>query len=190
MNSHQKNELFESKDYLSSQKFSEFVMNALKNSCLVNTTENIPTWAGICSLLTTNKFPLVHVEFLPFIPHPITETSTVYTAMKNFLKVVEQLDQEHLPVFYDMEVFRIMIDIYLKCPGRFKKLGPMLGAFHMTKYVQHCIGIYTKGSGLEESLVETNVFGFKLLESVLNGSSYARCSKGFQILGNFLEQTK
>ena len=87
-------------------------MNALKNSGLVNTTENIPTWAGICSLLTTNKFPLMHVRFLPFIPHPITETSTVYTAMNNFLKVVEQLDQEHLPVFCD-EGFRIMIDIYL-----------------------------------------------------------------------------
>ena len=51
------NELFESKDYLSSQKFSEFVMNELKNSGLVDTTENIPTWAGICSLLTTKKFP-------------------------------------------------------------------------------------------------------------------------------------
>ena len=97
-------------------------MNALKNSGLVNTTENIPTWAGICSLLITNKFPLMHVGFLPFIPHPITETSTVYTAMNNFLKVVEQLDQ----VFCDEGVFCIMIDIYLKCPGRFKKLVPML----------------------------------------------------------------
>ena len=53
----------------------------------------------------------MHVGFLPFIPHSITETSTVYTAMNNFLKVVEQLDQEHLPVFCDEGVFRIMIDI-------------------------------------------------------------------------------
>ena len=62
----------------------------------------------------------------------------------------------------------------------------MLGAFH----VQHCIGKYIKGSGLEDSLVETNVFGVKVLESVLNGSSYAMCSKGFQILGDVIEQTK
>ena len=60
----------------------------------------------------------------------------------------------------------------------------------MTKCVQHCVGQYIKGSGLEDSLVETNVFSVKVLESVLNGSSYARCTKGFQILGDVIEQTK
>ena len=165
-------------------------MNALQNSGLVNTTENIPTWAGICSLLTTNKFPLGHVGFLPFIPHPTTETSRVYTAINNFLKGVEQLHQEDLPVFCDERVFRIMIDIYLKCPGKFKKLFPMLGVFHMTKCVQHCIGKYIKGSGLADSLVETNVFGVKVIQSVLNCSRYARCSNVFQILGDVIEQFK
>ena len=32
--------------------------------------------------------------FLPFIPYPVTEHATVYTALKNFIKVLQQLEQK------------------------------------------------------------------------------------------------
>ena len=56
--------------------------------------------------------------------------STVFTAMLNFVKVLKQLKQKSLPVFADEGVFRIMLDIYLKCPDTFSDLVPMLGGFH------------------------------------------------------------
>ena len=54
----------------------------------------------------------------------------------------------------------------------------------MTKCDQYCKGTFIKGSGLEDSLVEINVFGIKkVIESVcFEQLLYARCSKGFQIL--------
>ena len=78
--------------------------------------------------------------FLPFIPYPVSEHTTVYTAMKNFIKVLQQLDQKALPIFCDECVYRIVVDIYLKCPIEFKMLVPCLGGFHTAKYVQHCSG--------------------------------------------------
>ena len=43
----------------------------------------------------------MQVEFLPFIPKPVTEHATVYTAMINIVKVLEQLDQKLVPIFCD-----------------------------------------------------------------------------------------
>ena len=66
----------------------------------------------------------------------------------------------------------------------------MLGAFHMAKCVLHCIGKYVKGCGLEDSFLETNIFGLKVLESVLSASNYVRALRGIQILQCSIEAVK
>ena len=99
--------------------------------------------------------------FLPFIRYPVTEHTTVYTAMTNFIKVLQQLNQKALPIFCDEGVYRIVVDVYLKCLNEFKILVPCLGGFHMAKCVQHCIGKNIRGSGLDDVLMETQVFGKK-----------------------------
>ena len=88
--------------------------------------------------------------------------------MKTFIKKLQQLDQKALPNFCDEGVYRIVVNIYLKCPNKFKMLVPGLGGFHMAKCVQHCIGKYIWGSGLDNTLVRTQVFGKKFIEQVLN----------------------
>ena len=50
--------------------------------------------------------------------------------MKNSIKVLQQLVQKTLPIFCDEGAYRIVIDIYLKCPYEFKMLVPCLGAIH------------------------------------------------------------
>ena len=63
-----------------------------------------------------------------------------------------------------------MLNIFLKKQSEFKCLIPMLGGFHMAKCVLHCIGKYLNGCGLEDGLVVTNIFGIKVLESVISAS--------------------
>ena len=140
------------------------MIDVVANSGLVSPSNNFPTWTGVKSLLATHDILEMQTGFLPFLPHPVTEHSTVHTAMLNFLKVLEQLNQDFLPVYCDEGFFRIMLDIYLKCPDKFSKLIPMMGAFHMAKYVQHCIGKYIKGSGLADPLLEAKVFGANVFE--------------------------
>ena len=58
----------------------------------------------------------------------------------------------------------------------------MLGAFHIAKVAQHCVGKYIKGSGFEDALVENKVFVVKVMESVLNGKHYVRSLRGLNII--------
>ena len=88
----------------------------------------------------------MQVGCLPFIPSPVTDYVTVYTAMKNVMNVSIQLRQQILPLFCDEGVFRIVVDIYLKHYEEFQNLLPMLGAFHMTKVAQHSAGKYISGT--------------------------------------------
>ena len=58
----------------------------------------------------------------------------------------------------------------------------MLGAFHMAKVAQHCVGKYIKGSGFEDALVENKVFVVKVMENVLNGKHFVRSLRGLNII--------
>ena len=168
-----------------------FILSCLRSGFVHSeNTELIPTWAGCRALLSNSEVPLMNIEFLPYIPHPVTDYSTVYTALHNFQSVLVQLDQESLPVFCDEGVFRITVDIYFQCPDEFKNLIPMLGGFHMEKAFEHCIGKYMKGSGIEDALVETGVFRPNVVEAVVAGSHCERSLRGMQIIYNVLQQLK
>ena len=66
----------------------------------------------------------------------------------------------------------------------------MLGSFHTGKVVEHCIGKYLRGRGVEDALVETGVFGLKAVESIMNGSHYIRSLRGIIILADSLNTLK
>ena len=91
-------DLFYSKEatYKVGQK--EFIIKAVKNSGLANSV-NLLTWSGIQSITCHTVLPVMHVALLTLIVNPATDPSTVYTVMKNFLIVVNQLEKEHLSVF-------------------------------------------------------------------------------------------
>ena len=81
--------------------------------------------------------------------------------MLNFLKVLDQPQQEALPVFCEEGVFRIVVDIYLQRPEQFKQLIPMLGGFHTAKCVEHCIRKYIGGGGIDDILKEAKNVWYK-----------------------------
>ena len=120
----------------------------------------------------------------------MTEHATVYTAMKNFIKVLQQPDQKALLFFFGEGVYRIVVDIYLKCSNEFNMLVPCLGGFLMAKCVQHCIGKYIRGSNLDDPLVETQVFGKNLIEQMLNGTHYIRSLRAILLLVDSINRLK
>ena len=164
-------------------------------SCAQNVTKSdleylILSWARIESLISESDVPIMQVEFLPFIPKPVTDYSTVYTVMLNITKLVSKLDQKIPPVYCDEGVFRIVIDIYLQRRNQFQNLIPMLGSFHTAKCLGHYIGKYIDDSGIDDCLSQTKVVGVKTLKSVLEGTNYARSLKAIVILAHTIESLK
>ena len=181
--------LYQNEAAIKTHETMEFIISAMKGIAS-KTNEPLPSWAGIQALLSSAKVPLMQVGFLPFLPYPVTEYSTAFTAMLNFVKVLKKLKQKSLPVFADEGGFRIMLDIYLKCPEKFSDLVPMLKGFHIAKCVHRCIGKYTKDTGLEDALVETGVFGPKVIESFIAETDYVRSMRGIQILSTAIQMVK
>ena len=82
-------ELLQNTEVQKERDMTQLVTNCTRNGILFNNTEsNAPTWAGCEALLSNSCVPKMHTGFLPYIPHPVTEFSKVYTALKNFLAVL------------------------------------------------------------------------------------------------------
>ena len=58
-------------------------------------------------------------------------------------------------------------------PEEFADLFPMMDAFHMTKVALKCAGKYITGSGMDDALIEAEIFDSKTVQSVLNRTHYA-----------------
>ena len=89
------------------------------------------------------------------------------------------MKQKKIPVFCDEGVFRIVLDISLNDLDEFKDLLPMLEGFHKAITVLYATGKHVQGSGLDDILKYTKVYGPKWLESVISGTHYVRSLKGF-----------
>ena len=60
----------------------------------------------------------------------------------------------------------------------------------MAKCVQHCIGKYIQGRGLDDALVETQVFGKNVIEQVLKRTHYIRSLRAILILVDSINRLK
>ena len=96
----------------------------------------------------------------------MTEYSVVYTSLRNFQDVLDQLDQSHLPVTCDEPVYHIAREIIMNNPSEFGNLVLCLGSFHLIKIVMGAIGKYIDGSGAETILAESKSYGKNVVRSV------------------------
>jgi hypothetical protein len=153
-------------------------------------SQSMPSWSAFNSLVTKENLNEQVVGFLPLIPHPVTDYTTVYTAMKNFQETLRQLDQSYLAISCDEGVYHIAREVKLLHPGEFSDLVICMGSFHMMKVVLNCLGKYLRGSGAEKVWTESMVFGINVVEAVLTGKNYARSLKGMLLLSESLERLR
>ena len=145
------------------------------NSAMNCGSNSMPTWAGIHSLVTTKQSPEMKVGFCPVLPHPVTQYEVVRKSLTNLQMVRAQLDnQEVLPLVSDEGVFAIIADIILAEPDCFADIYPLMGGFHMQKILLRCCGSYLMGSGIEDALVEANIFEKKIVQQALAAKHYVR----------------
>ena len=150
--------------------------------------QTMPSWSAFNSVVTQETLPEKAVGFLPVLPHPVTDHSTVYTALKNFQSCLNQLHQTNMAVTCDEGVYHVAKEIMLAHPGEFQNIVLWLGSFHMIKVVMGCIGKYIEGSGAEKIWTQNEVFGLNVVQSVIGGTHYSRSLKGLCLLAESMER--
>ena len=124
------------------------------------------------------------VGFTPLIPYPLTEYTTVYTALKNFQDIRRQLNQSHLLITSDEGVYRIAWEIMLMRPEECLKISSFpgcMGSFHLAKFLLGCLGKCLRCSGTENIWIENLVFGVNVVVSAC-GTHYTCSLKGMLLL--------
>ena len=155
---------------------------------ITNSNQRFPTWSSFNSTILEDCRPKQIVGFLPILPAPVTEFSTVYTSLCNFKDILSQLKQIQLAVVCDEGVYKIARYITLTKNKEFENIIVLLGNFHLIKVVLSCIGKYLKHSGTETIFIETSIFGVCVTDQVLSGTHYARSVKGFNYLSESLRR--
>lgn len=150
--------------------------------CISNENQQVPWWSSFNSATANPNCVTQRVGFLPILPAPITDFATVYTSLCNFMDLLNQLDQEFLPVTCDEGVYKIARVIKLQREKEFEKIVLCIGQFHLIKILQACIGKYLKNSGIENIFVEAGLFGVSVIDQIFSGNHYARCIKAFTYL--------
>ena len=79
---------------------------------------------------------------------------------------LDRLKQKTFPFVCDEGVYHIVIDIFKHRLEVFKNLFPILGSFHMAKAALWVAGKFLKRSGIEDAVIEPQIFGIKFLQQV------------------------
>ena len=77
-------------------------------------------------------------------------------------------------------------DILMAEPVSFADIHGMMGMFHWVKVLLKCAVRYMRGSGIEDALIETEVFGKLTLNSLLEGTRYVRYFQGLSIISDVI----
>lgn len=147
----------------------------------------IPTLSAFNSKMYRDTREAEDIRFLPLIPQPITELSSVYTIMCNFRELSIQLNQK-LAFFCDEKVYCMARHIKFLRLQEFESLAVLMGIFHATKNVLPICGSYLRDSGYEHILVEGEMLSPNVTEQILNGTHYYRSSEAFFALGEALQR--
>ena len=124
----------------------------------------------------------------PILPFPVTEYDTVFTCMTNFQDVLKQLGLPYGPLWSDEGVYHIAKELQLLNPNLFQNIFLGLGGFHTEKIVLACLGTYLKESGIEQILVENEIFGPVAVNSVMSGADYALGKRGMSLIAEAMSR--
>ena len=148
--------------------------------------QTMPSWKSTNAVITEEKVPVKKIAFLPVLPYPCTEYSTVYTAMKNFVSLCNQLEQDKIPMYCDEKVYCIVKEIRFIRKEEFSSIIPCLGTFHTIKTLMKSIGKSLGGSGAESV---TTGYGPTVIDKpILGATHYNRALEGLSVLAESISR--
>eukprot|EP00058_Branchiostoma_floridae_P009808 XP_002595296.1 hypothetical protein BRAFLDRAFT_128105 [Branchiostoma floridae] len=139
--------------------------------------QSIPGWSGFHAAVTSTFSPHMLstvIGYCPMIQGSPTEYSTVYTVMKQVQAMMKHLDQEDSVITFDLAIYSMAKEIQWRLPEEFSDTVIRLGGFHIALNYLSLLGKQYKGSGLDDLLLESGVYGSNTATILLEGKSYNR----------------
>ena len=108
------------------------------------------------------------------LPEPLTDYNTIFTLLTTFQKQMRKLDQPYTVVTFDQKIYCFAKEIQWKYRDMFDDLVIRLGGMHILLTIQAVIGKMFAESGLEDLLVESNVYGSNTVSRIMQAKAYNR----------------
>lgn len=160
-----------------------------QDTARIATEQSIPGWSPFNTAITSTHPTKTTIGYCAPLPDPPTEDKTVYTTMKNFIIMNKKLGQDKAFLTLDLAIYCKAKVIQWNFPV-FNDLIIRLGGFHIALNFLGCIGNLYMGSGLEEWVVEGDVYGPNTLAKILAGKQYNRGVRACKLIAEALYRKK
>ena len=143
--------------------------------------QSVPGWSAFNALISTNEPDITNIGYCPVIPSPPTEYSTVYTVMKTVQKMMRRLNQKHSVITFDEAIYCKAKEIQWRCKDEFSDTVLRLGGFHTALNFISVIGKRYEESGLEDLLIESDIYGSQTVTRIMKGKTYNKGIRAFKL---------
>ncbi|XP_078679324.1 uncharacterized protein LOC144914979 [Branchiostoma floridae x Branchiostoma belcheri] len=144
--------------------------------------QTIPSWSAFNMIMSNEPPPQTKVGYCPLIDASSAEYSTVYTVMKQTKTMMAALGQENSVITMDLAMYVKAKTIQWCRPEEFKSTIIRLGGFHIALKYLSVIGKLFKDSGIQDVLIESEVYGPNTAQALLDGKSYNRGVRAHKLL--------
>ncbi len=114
------------------------------------------------------------IGYCPMMKASPTDFNTVYTVMKNVQKMMSSLHQKECIITFDLAIYVKAKEMQYRKAREFADMVIRMGGFHIALNFLSVIGKIYRDSGLEDLLIESDVYGSGAASALLNGKSYNR----------------
>ena len=146
-----------------------WILAQYKDKSPLDNGPHVQSLAAGKSLLDPSTHFITKCVFTLILPYPATECDAIFTTMINFQDVLKQKGRENGPLWSDEEVNHIAKEIQLLYPQKFSNIFLGIDGFYLEKTVISYLGTYLESSGIQNLLVEENVYGPEIIFGVKAG---------------------
>lgn len=144
--------------------------------------QSLPGWSAFNAQMSSEIAPRTMIGYCPMIHGSSTEYSTIYTVLKTIQNMMSCLNQKNSVITFDLAIYMKAKEIQLRCADEFKHLVIRMGGFHIALNFLSVIGKKFQESGLEDLLIESELYGSNTTLALLKGKSYNRGVRAHKLI--------
>ena len=134
--------------------------------------QKMPGWTVFHAMISHRVYGPTNIGYCQAIAAPPTDFNTVYTVLKTAESMFQRLRQQVVILTWDEELYSKAQIIKWRNLEEFRNVFNRLGGFHRATNFMGIIGTNMKGGGLEDILIEGNIYGASAVAKILERKSY------------------